>query len=281
MKCYAIENSPLKLDGGAMFGNAPKELWKRWTPCDTENRIPLAARSLLLQTDNGQNILFEAGDGSFFEPALKKRYGIESEENLLLKNLQSIGVSENDIDAVVLSHLHFDHACGLIPAYGTAQDRLLFPRAKYYVGKTQWQHAINPPARERASFIPLLFELLQKSNRMQFIEQQNVPEFESLMRFHFSHGHTLGLISSEIKYGEHTFLFTSDLAPGLAWTNISISMGYDRYAELIVEEKKKLFEELIDKAPLLFYTHDPNIVCAKLIRNEKGKFLGEPIQLPS
>lgn len=127
MKCYAIENTPLKLDGGAMFGNAPKELWKRWTTSDELNRIPLAARSLLLQTENGQNILFEAGDCAFFDPKLKKRYGIETSENHLILNLAALGITENDIDIVVLSHLHFDHACGIIPAYGQPQDRLLFP----------------------------------------------------------------------------------------------------------------------------------------------------------
>lgn len=279
MKCYAIENSSLKLDGGAMFGNAPKELWRRWTACDELNRIPLAARSLLIQTDDGQNILFEAGDGSFFEPPLKKRYGIDSTESHLLANLAALGITENDIDIVVLSHLHFDHACGLIPPYGQVQDRLFFPKAQYFTGKRQWQHGMNPPNREKASFIPLLFQLLQDSNRLQFIEDKGIPELPNV-RFHYSDGHTVGLVVSEIAYNNQTIVFTSDLAPGLAWTNVSLSMGYDRYAELIVEEKRKLFEELIDKQPLLFYTHDPSVACAKLLRDSNGKFSAEPTNLP-
>src|SRR5690606_30753194 len=112
MKLYAVEGNTQKLDGGAMFGNAPKALWSRWIEPAADNRIPLACRALLVETDDGRNILFEVGIGSFFDKKLKDRYGVDSEEHDLLLHLRSMGLEEGDIDAVVLSHLHFDHAGG-------------------------------------------------------------------------------------------------------------------------------------------------------------------------
>ena len=72
-----------------MFGNAPKMMWQKWIQADETNRIPLATRALLVQTDDGRNILFEVGIGAFFEPKLKERYGVEPEGHILLKNLEA------------------------------------------------------------------------------------------------------------------------------------------------------------------------------------------------
>src|SRR5687767_3480793 len=103
MKLTSIEGNWQNLDGGAMFGNAPKAMWSKWVKPDENNLIKLACRALLVQNE-GKNILFVAGIGAFFEPELKKRYGIEPEEHVLLQNLGKHGLSETDIDAVVLSH---------------------------------------------------------------------------------------------------------------------------------------------------------------------------------
>src|SRR5690348_10834848 len=102
-----------KLDGGAMFGHVPKAVWSKWITPDEKNRIPLVCRALLIQEEN-KNILLETGVGAFFDPSLRDRYGVEEPHHVLLDSLKQAGLSDSDIDIVILSHLHFDHAGGLL-----------------------------------------------------------------------------------------------------------------------------------------------------------------------
>ena len=130
-----------KLDGGAMFGNAPKALWQRWMPADELNRIDLGCRALLVQEEE-RNILVETGIGAFFSPELKQRFGVQEDRHVLLDSLAALGLSDADIDIVVLTHLHFDHAGGLLAAWQDDQPpRLLFPHAQFVTGRQQWQRA--------------------------------------------------------------------------------------------------------------------------------------------
>src|SRR3990167_4336880 len=109
----SIKGNSQRLDGGAMFGNVPKALCSKWIEPDAQNRILLACRALLIQEEN-KNILLETGIGAFFEPALQKRYGIEEPEHVLLHSLQSMGIKEEDIDIIILSHL-LHRAFGTFP----------------------------------------------------------------------------------------------------------------------------------------------------------------------
>ena len=131
-----------RLDGGSMFGNAPRALWQRWITPDEHNRIPLACRCLLVR-DGDRRILFETGIGAFFDPALRDRYGVVEPDHVLLRSLAAHGVTPDDIDVVVFSHLHFDHAGGALTAWAPgASPALVFPRATFVVGAEAWQRAV-------------------------------------------------------------------------------------------------------------------------------------------
>lgn len=264
MKVHVIEGNRMRLDGGAMFGNCPKFLWSQWTSVDEQNRISLATRALLVQTDDGRSILFETGIGAFFEPRLKERFGVDQCDHQLLKNLAAHGLGEDDIDMVVLSHLHFDHAGGLLSAFGDGEPRLLFPNARYYTSAAHLPRALHPHARDSASFIPILNRLLTDSGRLFLIEGPTHPDLNFGVTFRFFDGHTPGLMVSILNTSEGPLAFVADLVPGLPWVHLPITMGYDRYPELLIEEKKRLFEELLPLKGRLALTHDPTTAIAAL-----------------
>ncbi len=274
MKIWSIEGNHQKLDGGAMFGNAPKAVWEHWIPADEYNRIEIPTRAMLVDNLNGKTVLFETGIGAFFDPKMRQRFGVEEPDHLLLLNLLQLGFTENDIDVVVLSHLHFDHAGGLLSAWKEGEPyQLLFPNATYLVGKKQWQRANNPHPRDRASFIPELNQLLLDSGRLELVEDNQHPLLGSEVRFFYSDGHTPGLMLSEL--GPESgggLVFCADLIPARAWVHTSISMGYDRYPELLLDEKKAFLEDKLARGVDLFFTHDLGCASATVCKDERGRF---------
>ena len=278
MEIISLEGNTQMLDGGAMFGNAPKPMWDSWITADNSNRIPLACRSLLIKNKDGKNILFEAGVGAFFDPKLKDRYGIIESDHILLHSLQKHHLTHEQIHAVVLSHLHFDHAGGILAAYDGTQAKLLFPNAKFYVGKEHWNRALNPHPRDRASFIPELNKLLENSGRLTLIDNDGISDLSPFVTFRFSNGHTPGLMLSEIHLNDGPLVFASDLIPGFAWMHVPISMGYDRFPELVIDEKKSFLEDLIIKNGKIFFTHDVKHAFGIIKRDEKGKFFAEAFE---
>jgi glyoxylase-like metal-dependent hydrolase (beta-lactamase superfamily II) len=276
MECFSVEGNRQWLDGGAMFGNAPKSLWTRWIKSDTQNRIPLACRSLVVKSER-LVLLFEVGIGFYMEPSLSSRYGVEDDSTLLLKNLEKVNINEEDVDYVILSHLHFDHAGGMIPEWPEIDKAHWvphFPNATYIVGKIQYERSLSPHLRDHASYIPGLAEKLKESGRLILLDSDE-PEMEDLkgwVSFFYTNGHTPGLMHAIISGGRETIFFASDMVPGTPWINIPIVMGYDRCPELTVNEKKIIMERAVAEGWLLFYTHDPNIVASRVRLNSKGKY---------
>jgi glyoxylase-like metal-dependent hydrolase (beta-lactamase superfamily II) len=280
MKLWSILGNSQKLDGGAMFGNAPRAMWEQWSPPDEGNRIPLACRALLASPLNGKTVLFETGIGAFFEPKLRERYGVVEERHVLLESLHAAGFEHEDIDVVVLSHLHFDHAGGLLAAWtqGRAPE-LLFPNATYLVSESCWDRATHPHPRDRASFIPELPALLESSGRLEIVDGTHSQALGKAVRFHFSDGHTPGLMLAEIVGPEHVHgedhggvVFCADLIPGRPWVHVPITMGYDRNPELLIDEKREFLDDKLARNVHLFFTHDPGCALAQVTRDVRGRF---------
>ncbi len=280
MKLWSIRGNSQKLDGGAMFGNAPRAVWEKWAVPDDLNRIELACRALLASPLAGKTVLFETGIGAFFEPKLRDRYGVQESRHVLIESLREAGFEHEDIDVVVLSHLHFDHAGGLLAPWSEGRElELLFPNATFLVGAEHWARALQPHPRDRASFIPELPQLLRDSGRLEIVEGPYSKALGQSVRFSFSDGHTPGLMLAEIVGPEQVdgqprggVVFCADLIPGRSWVHVPITMGYDRNAELLIDEKRRFLEDKLARNVHLFFTHDPQVALAQVVRDDKGRF---------
>ena len=291
-RVWSVEGNRQKLDGGAMFGNAPRALWTRWATPDAQNRLELACRCLLVEEPDGRRVLCESGVGAFFPPELRERFGVDEPRHVLLDNLAALGVSDADIDVVVLSHLHFDHAGGLLAAWeADAAHRLLFPKARFLVGERALARAKAPHPRDRASFIPELVALLdaqrqsrqesdpvallEGSGRLEILAQDAAVVTTPTLpgwRFHASEGHTPGLVLAEVPAADGPIVFGADLIPGVPWVHVPVTMGYDRAPEVLVDEKAALLADLVTRGGRLFFTHDPAVAMATVTRDASGRF---------
>lgn len=292
-KLYSLNGNTQKLDGGSMFGNAPKGMWQKWVEVDERNRIELACRCLLIketsdsgETDSGEtrNILLEVGIGAFFEPKMKSRFGIVESNHVLLDSLKEVGLSHEDIDILILSHLHFDHVGGILSEWREGEEpELLFPNAKILVGKTAWERAYNPHFRDRASFIPTLLDKIKDRKQVYQIDSNSSGKLYSEIlgsdySFHLSNGHTPGMLLTEIKMPSGPIVYCADLIPGEPWVHLPITMGYDRFAELLIDEKQQLLADLLERNGRLFFTHDSNSSMGRLALNDSNKYHLSEIQ---
>lgn len=272
----SVEGNRQLLDGGAMFGNAPRPVWEKWIAPDELGRIPLACRCLLIEFDS-KKLLCETGIGAFFEPKMAERFGVQTpSRHLLLENLKALGHSPESIDYVILSHLHFDHAGGLLPTFeemSKGTKDLVFPNAKLIVGEEAWQRAKHPHSRDRASFIPQLQDLLEASGRLLVVPNDPLPkELSGRIEFIQTEGHTPGQIHTLFKGDTGKVFFCGDLVPGRPWVHLPITMGYDRYPEKLIDEKSEILKRAVDENWVLFYTHDPSAAGSHIQQSASGRF---------
>jgi len=267
MKIYSINTGTFKLDGGAMFGVVPKVIWDKFYPADENNRCTWALRCMLV-VFNDRKILIDCGIGEKQDDKFRKMYEV-SDRGLLNKSLANIGFSADDITDVLLTHLHFDHCGGAVQLNSeTSKPEPTFKNAVYWCGKQQWDLAVNPNKRERASYMHDNFIPLQEAGQIRFIES-NIMLYPNFSVQLFS-GHTAGQVIPFINHCGKTVVYMADFIPTSSHIPLPYVISYDTQPLVSLKEKEDFFIDAVQKEYLLFFEHDFYHECCTLRQTEKG-----------
>jgi len=267
MQIHLLETGNLMLDGGAMFGVVPKTMWSKVYPANELNLCNLSLRCLLVDTGN-RVFLFNSGVGSKQDEKFLRHYYLNGEDTLE-KSLQQAGYGKEDITDHVLTHLHFDH-CGGSTEFNDTGDgyRTTFPNATYHISRQQWEWATQPNRREKPSYRKENLEPIAESGQLQLFEGNfhPVPEIE----LRLFDGHTEGMAVPLIRYGDKTFMYTTDFIPTMANITLSWVCGYDTQPLKSLAEKESFLGEALEKDYILVFEHDYYTESCRLTMTEKG-----------
>lgn len=268
MKLHVIDTGLFKLDGGAMFGVVPKSLWSRYQTPDENNLCTWAMRCLLIETDD-KRILIDTGMGDKQSEKFFSHYHPHGEATLL-GSLKEKGFAPEDITDVVLTHLHFDHCGGAVSKDAEGNLAITFPNATYWSDREHWEWAVNPNAREKASFLKENILPIQESGKLEFVNEYTkiIPE----LTFALANGHTEGMLIPYIQYEDKTIVYMADLLPSPTHIPVAWVMGYDVRPLDTVREKETFLQEAVAQDYILFYEHDAKIQASKVIATDRGNF---------
>jgi glyoxylase-like metal-dependent hydrolase (beta-lactamase superfamily II) len=234
-------------------------LWSKAHPPDERNRIRLAMRCLLLEGP-GRRVLVDDGAGDKLAPKLADIYRIEYQEHTLERSLESIGLGVEDVTDVLLTHLHFDHAGGSTRRDGGVLKPRL-PRARYYVQRRNWENALHPNARERASYMPENFLPLEGAGAVTLWDGPQSP-WPGVELF-TADGHTRGQQLVRVSGPEGVLYFVADLIPTRSHVRLPFIMGYDACAIQTMEEKRALLSRASAEGAWICLEHDPEVALAR------------------
>ena len=265
IELISVSDGFFRLDGGAMFGVVPKPLWEKKAPADERNRITLAMRPLIIR--GVRTMIVDAGLGDKENEKFCDIYGVERARNLD-HTLAEAGLTVEDIDIVLASHLHFDHAGGFTIRDAGGRVRPRFPRAQYIVRRGEWDDATHPHARNRASYLMDNYVPLAEASVLQMVDddQTIMPG----VRVRRTGGHTMHHQMIAIESGGKTAAFVADLMPTTAHLPDPWLMGFDLYPMDTLAAKNQFVRDAVEKHTLLFFEHDP-LVAAGYIEERDGQ----------
>ena len=278
MKLHALNAGYFKLDGGAMFGVVPKSIWQKQNPADENNMCSWALRCLLME-DGDKLILIDTGMGDKQDAKFCSYYYLFGDDTLT-GNLAKLGFTKEDITDVILTHLHFDH-CGGAIIRDEESLKPAFPNATLWSNEVHWQWAVNPNAREKASFLKENILPIKASGKLQMVDSSNIEITNNLLAatpssiskhlsFRFANGHTKAMMLPQIQYKGQTIVYMADLLPSVGHIPMPYVMSFDMFPLQTMEEKAAFFKEAIDNNYILYLEHDFVNECITLQQTEKG-----------
>jgi len=268
---YRIEVVPdteFRLDGGAMFGVVPRNLWSKVCPPDEQNRVRLNMNCLFIDTGS-ERILIDTGIGEKWPARQAAMYGIERRQSLGESLRAVAGCGAEEISIVVNTHLHFDHAGGNTKLNAEGNAVAAFHNARYFVSRAEYEHAEAPTERDRASYLPENWRPLLASGQLELKEGNY--EIAPGIRMETHAGHNRSMQCPRLAIDGQTLFGFADLVPTRAHVQFAWIMGYDLYPVETLAAKKKLLPQAAREDWLCLFYHDPEVPLGRIV-DEGGKF---------
>jgi len=251
------------LDGGAMFGVVPKALWQKKYPVNDKNQIELRTDPILLELD-GKKYIIDTGMGNDkLTDKQKRNFGV-LEESSVMESLNKLDVTIGDIDMIIMTHLHFDHACGLTKNNGGTYEPA-FPDIPILSSAVEWKEMRHPNIRSINTYWEMNWRPVQ--HLVQTYDSE-IQIAEGLKMYHtggHSDGHSILVFSD----GDDCFIHMADIMPTHAHQNKLWALAYDDYPVTSVHEKEKWMAYGYDKKAWYTFYHDAYYRAVQF--NDKGE----------
>lgn len=247
-----------------MFGIIPRTMWGKLIPPDENNLIEMR-NNLFVLTAHGKKFLFDAGLGDSLTDKEKKIYTTQS-DSTMDSGLQSLGLSENDIDYVILTHLHTDHAAGAVKEVdGEFVPR--FPNAKYIVSREEFAVAMKPNERTKAVYVPQRYLALQQSGKLEIIDgnEELFPGIKAL----FTSGHTDGHFALEMESGGQKVFYYADIFCTSNHMAVPFVPATDLYPNQTMAIKREKLPEIISDDVIMCFDHDVHMPFGKVKQEDR------------
>ena len=266
---YRVEIIPdceFRLDGGAMFGVVPRNLWAKVAPPDEQNRIRMNMNCLFIE-GAGEKILIDTGIGDKWSDKHRTMYGIERQRSFDDSLKAIAGVRSSDITVVINTHLHFDHAGGNTRLDESGKAIPSFPNARYFISRAEYEHAETPSERDRASYFADNWRPVKESGQLEL--KSGDYEVVPGLRMETYPGHNRSMQCARLETNGRTLFAFADLVPTRAHVPFAWVMGYDLYPVETVEAKKKLIPQAASEGWTCLFYHDPETPLGRIVQKDQ------------
>ena len=268
-----VSDGTMRIDGGALYGVVPKVRWSTFDSPDGKNRVTVGLNSLLIRT-GGQNILVDTGCGNKHPTHRQKLLAMKAGK--LGSDLKAQGLGVEDIDLVVLTHLHFDHVGGCTRRVSGDKEVATFPKATYLVQQQEWFDATHTSERTRYSYFPEDFLPLEESSQLKLIDGDT--EIAPNVWLSVTGGHTAGHQMVLVETGGHRVAYLGDLLPTHHHLPLPYIASWDAYPSDTLESKRRLLAQAEEEHWLLFFGHGVEPRSGYLVRRD-GRIALDPQEL--
>lgn len=276
IEIHIVSDGVVMMDSGGPWGLVPRALWSKYLEPDEQHRVPMTLNCLLVRAA-GKTIVVDTGLGGKLTPKMVELWSLTHPHGTLIEGLARLGVQPGDVDVVIDTHLHGDHCAGntvFTPDGGIAPT---FPNAEYFVQRREYEDAMHPNERTRATYYPINYEPLLQTGQLTLLDgdREIVPGVCGVVTPGHTPGHQSILFNSQ---GEQA-LFVSDLASyAIHFEKLGWMTAYDVEPLVTLETKRRWQQWALDTHGLLIFQHDPKILAARLAEDEHGTRKIAPVE---